>query len=333
MQQRYENTIKETKLALLDVTELKKRPQSQVGLDLLKPQLGSNHERIIWRLQPAAEGMKKEPTREHVKELKDHHIIGRFRAIANEIDQFSRIEWDLSKETRWPCCERNMRQLHPQNTRKLKQYMIQSSLWTFIYERVFRSPFCIFGPAGDDIDRDWEDIYAPCELLDRTSKAPANVLLATSPLRSPEVPPDVESKRCANARRCLTLIDPAVEASADDAKLKNGYEMVVAVAVETFARLVENISSYGEQERTTLDNIVWLCAKVWLECCSQQYRLIVRLAASDGNFLSAGPRVAPFLRLMRSPELRKFGKLKGTTLSSEEPIAGWKGDVDTYPSL
>jgi hypothetical protein len=337
MQQRYENTIKEMKVALPDVTELKKdiekkRLQSQVELNSLKAQLGGNHERDIWHLRPAAEGKKKEPTGKHMKELKDHNIGGRFRVIVNEIDQFSRIEWDMSKETRWPCFERNMRQLHPQNTRKLKQYMIQSSLWTFIHERVFRSPFCVFGTAGDDMDRDWEDVYASCELSDQLSKAPANVLQATSPLTYPEVPLDVESKRCANARRCLALIDPAMEASADDTKLKNAYEMVVAVAIETFARLIENISSCGEQERTTLNNLMRLCTKVWLECCCQQYRLMVRLAVSDGNVLALGSKVTPSFRLIRSPELRKFGRLNGMTLCSEEPVSGWKGDIDTYPS-
>jgi len=59
---------------------------------------------------------------------------------------------------------------------------------------------------------------------------------------------------------------------------------------------------------------------------------MARLAASDENVLAVGSRVAPSFRLIQSPEPRKFGKLRGMTLCSEEPVSGWNGDFDTYPS-
>ena len=168
-QHEHENKAREMKRLLLDIAELRtevdqQRPNAQIKILTLRDKLGDKPGTDIRELRSVAEEMRTALSRENYKWLKDHHIVARFKAIANEIYLFSRLEWDVHREARWPCSENTLLRLYPQNTRKLKQCIVQSSLWTFLYERIFRSPFCIVGPEGAEVDREWEDIYASCEL-------------------------------------------------------------------------------------------------------------------------------------------------------------------------
>jgi hypothetical protein len=183
IQERYERIIKEMRRAIADFTELRKdveqhRPRSRVTSQSIDLQLGQDHRSTILQLRSASGSMRKELIKEQPKGLRDHHIVGRMQPIANEIEQLSRIEWNTRRASSWPCTEGHMRQLHPQNTRRLKQYIVQSSLWAFLYQRVFRSPFCMFGAEGADLDRDWEDIYASGKFI-RTDRS-SHILTLTS---------------------------------------------------------------------------------------------------------------------------------------------------------
>jgi hypothetical protein len=166
---------------------------------------------------------------------------------------------------------------------------------------------------------------------DFTVAYPDAVLVAL-PNKLPQISTEVESKRCTEAKRCLMLIDPATEATAYNTQLRASYEMTVAAAIDTFVWILHHVTAPREQERNSLNALMRLCTKVWLECCAQSYRVIVRPATSDGNVLAASPNVVPFVRLLRSPELMKSGQLQGAVCMGEEPVAGWESAVDTYVS-
>lgn len=97
--------------------------------------------------------------RVRVKGLPDDQLTRRFKRIAGQIDILSRLPWDAQRENDWPYPEHMLKQ-YSNNTRKLKQQIVQNSLWMLLHEVIFRSPFRIMGDAGRRLDADWIDIYA-----------------------------------------------------------------------------------------------------------------------------------------------------------------------------
>lgn len=89
----------------------------------------------------------------------DSEMSSLFKKLANGIEDF-RLDWDSRKQSEWPYTEVQLHELHPKNTRKLKQHIIQNTLWLLLWEHIFRSPFRIFGSLGREQDLHWNDIYA-----------------------------------------------------------------------------------------------------------------------------------------------------------------------------
>jgi hypothetical protein len=97
--------------------------------------------------------------REHFKVMTDSEVARQFKGLANSIDDSSRLEWEYSKEQSWPISDDRIRKLG-RNTRKLKQQIVQNTLWLLLYDHIFRSPFKVFGRDGEDYDADWIPIYS-----------------------------------------------------------------------------------------------------------------------------------------------------------------------------
>jgi predicted nucleic acid-binding Zn-ribbon protein len=97
--------------------------------------------------------------REHFKGMTDSQVAAEYKRLASSIDEFSRVEWDRNKEHTWPISDDHMRKL-AKNTRKLRQQIIQNTLWLLLYDHVFRSPFKILGTDGEQDDAEWIPIYS-----------------------------------------------------------------------------------------------------------------------------------------------------------------------------
>lgn len=98
--------------------------------------------------------------REHFKGFTDPELSTRFKRLAGQVEEFSRIRWDNRREEGWPFPEHVLSQLHPENTRKLKQQIVQNCLWVLLHAHVFRTPFRIMGEEGKDADKEWLNVYA-----------------------------------------------------------------------------------------------------------------------------------------------------------------------------
>lgn len=97
--------------------------------------------------------------REHFKGLTDSEVANNYKRLANSIEDFARVEWDHSKGDDWPVSEARMRQLG-KNLRKMKLQIVQNTLWVLLYKHIFCSPFKILGPAGEEEDERWTQIYS-----------------------------------------------------------------------------------------------------------------------------------------------------------------------------
>jgi hypothetical protein len=99
--------------------------------------------------------------REHFKGLSDPEIYSSFKKLAGEVDSFSRIQWEKRKESRWPLPESTLKR--SENPRKLKQHIVQGSIWVILNEKIFRSPFEVFGEEGQKMHRDWTETFGEGE--------------------------------------------------------------------------------------------------------------------------------------------------------------------------
>jgi hypothetical protein len=142
---------------------------------------------------------------------------------------------------------------------------------------------------------------------------------------------EMELKRIEDAKRCLKLIDPSMKASIGDIKLIACYEEVVKASISDCALLIQKLAPVGDQERSDLGDIFRLCARIWLECCSQRYRVLVSLPPSSGNVLASTVRNPHLVCLVSSPDLKRFGTLSGEDMAVGAPVAGWRSAVEVYP--
>ena len=90
--------------------------------------------------------------KDHFKAMSDRDLALRFKDLASEIDDFSRMRWDNKQEVIWPFPEKVLRKSDKE--RRLKQHVIQNTIWVILYERIFCTPFRVFRTAGKRIGLD-----------------------------------------------------------------------------------------------------------------------------------------------------------------------------------
>ncbi|KAH8732202.1 hypothetical protein GQ44DRAFT_697245 [Phaeosphaeriaceae sp. PMI808] len=100
-------------------------------------------------------------SREHIKGLTDREVVIRFKKLSTDIEEFSRVEWDPFSENSWPYSETELSALRPHNVRKLKQQIVQNSVWLALHEQVFQTPFRIIGPYGEAYDNEMYEAHNP----------------------------------------------------------------------------------------------------------------------------------------------------------------------------
>lgn len=114
--------------------------------------------------------------------------------------------------------------------------------------------------------------------------------------------------------------------------MKDGYEDSVITVLNAMCHTLNRVTTVERKHSRILEGILRLSAKVWLELCSQRYRLVMIISDESDNFLtsmSAGSRPA---NLILRPELKRYGDMHGSDLTLGEAVDGWRGQVETYPS-
>ncbi|OCK87388.1 uncharacterized protein K441DRAFT_701266 [Cenococcum geophilum 1.58] len=166
--------------------------------------------------------------RDHSRSLTDPELASRFEILASQVGEFSRIRWDTGREAYWPFPERTLQQLHRENTRKLKQQIVQSSIWVILYDNIFYSPFQVFGEEGKVLNREWTEAFGRSQS-------------STAAPHWPEPTQDSEQQRCNTIKLCLQSLEQAEDAPGVDLRRKQGYDQSVATIVEEISQAVEKL--------------------------------------------------------------------------------------------
>ena len=143
----------------------------------------------------------------------------------------------------------------------------------------------------------------------------------------PDLSVDVERTRFETAKVFMDAMEP----SAGHSRLKSSFEASLTSLMDAICRDLLKVATIQSRDRTSLESILRLAGKIWLESCSQRYRLIVILPPGSGNILSYMGTDDNTLRLVVRPDLKRYGDSQGKGLMRGESLAGWKGLMETYP--
>jgi hypothetical protein len=161
-QRKYDELVKKlgSEIDHLKNSLAEERSHKQKELLTQKKELMEKYEEEEVKLRTVIEEFKvSSAKREQFKGLTDSEVAAQYKRLANNIEDFSRLEWEFRKEGDWPFSEDRLRQLG-KNTRKLKQQIIQNCLWMLLYDNIFCSPFRILGINEHEYDDRWIQIYS-----------------------------------------------------------------------------------------------------------------------------------------------------------------------------
>lgn len=109
------------------------------------------------------------------------------------------------------------------------------------------------------------------------------------------------------------------------------HEELVGITASAIALNVEKVGILRERDQKALEKIVRMSTELWLECCSQRYRLIVTLDGGIEDWLAKEDMDSKTVKLVLRPGLKRFGNAHGDRMEIEEPVTGWRTVVEAYP--
>ncbi|KAF2201017.1 hypothetical protein GQ43DRAFT_463500 [Delitschia confertaspora ATCC 74209] len=253
--------------------------------------------------------------RDHVKGLTDPQLASRFEDLKILLEGFSRnVQWDSAKERDWPFSETRLQKFQGKTaTRRLKQQIVQSYLWAILYDHIFITPYQVFGEEGKLLLAEWTDTFG----RDQFSTAAPDW---------PEPTEASEKARSETIKRCLEQIQQE-----SGSNVKRCSDQTLSTVTDQVLNAVKRVTTTGPKEVEDLRKLVNTAAKLWLEVCSQRYRILVVLPNSTGNiFDREQKRDNRALKVIVKPELRRIGNSQGQELSKQEAIGKWKGEEVVY---
>ncbi|OAP64493.1 hypothetical protein AYL99_00465 [Fonsecaea erecta] len=269
----------------------------------------------IEEIRLEAEELKGELVRrEHFKGLSDPEICNRFKKLAQEVNSFSRIQWEKKKEPRWPVQENALRR--SENPRKLKQQIVQSTIWMILKERLFHSPFGVLGDEGQRIHREWTSEFGE----DSSSELP----------RWPEATEESEAWRF---ERIKEYWDPSKKITSDSEasrRLKPTYDQSVAAAVDDIGKAVDTISTLSSHDLQLIREFVELAATFWLDVTAQKCRVYLIFPAEGSSALVQRKPTTATVDLVIQPEVRRRGNAQGQRFVKEQVITGCEGEKTRF---
>ena len=141
---------------------------------------------------------------------------------------------------------------------------------------------------------------------------------------------ELEVARYEAAKAFLAVIEPSTGAWGDDLKRRTSYEAQVAITLDALCSALDKVAIMETGRVQTLEVLVRLCAKTWMEFSSQPYRLLVELPQGSGDLLSSTTRDEQTITLVLSPGLKRYGNSEGKNLTSGEVVPDCEASVQLY---
>ncbi|KAG4439729.1 hypothetical protein IFR05_004807 [Cadophora sp. M221] len=257
--------------------------------------------------------------RDHFKAMSDHELSYRFQEISSEVDDIARIHWDQRQVSTWPFTDQSFR--HSENERRMKQYLIQNTLWVILYERVFCTPFRILGEEGKALEREW---------LQRFGSATGT---SFAPILGPRPTKESEVWRYETMKNCVEATSQASGGPDPRNMLRRGYEQSVTDTAKDLCDELGRVSTISPSEKQRMADLVRKAAKLWMEIGQQRYRMFILMSETNLEATRSRPKSVNRegkLSLVVIPELRRMGNAQGEKLDKNELIMDCKGKFSIF---
>lgn len=94
-------------------------------------------------------------TRDRFKPITDLELKALFTDLEGDVTHLATLRWS-SSQTEWP---EDLLSKLSDNQRKLKKQLSQDLIWLILYERIFCTPFKVFGEEGRALGEKWNDAF------------------------------------------------------------------------------------------------------------------------------------------------------------------------------
>ena len=139
-------------------------------------------------------------------------------------------------------------------------------------------------------------------------------------------------KRYENAKFFLTALDSSEPMSVNTQTILHSYHHARAVVLAFVCNTISRVTIPDPRERNALDELLQLAARLWLDACSQRFRLFVVLPESRADVLRLPKSELNCLQLVIKPELQRFGNLRGDDICKGESLTGWRSHIEVLPA-
>jgi hypothetical protein len=257
--------------------------------------------------------------RTNFKILTDREISQRFTSLVNEVDDVSRAAWDKRKEPNWPFAEKLLRQtLNGTNYRELTQQIIQNSIWLILFERIFSTPFKVFGDEGEYLQQMWIGEFGTgitC-FRDLEIETKRSQVLDDGSKAIEGWPKPTER---AERWRYEKIESKTQEGySADKNHRAKSYDDYLAETVRCIEEAMFRVATDVNKE--TITDFVGVAADLWLEVGRQRCRVLISMPRFTENLLGARRKDSATIELIVKPQILRFGTSAGLDLDKSPVV-------------
>jgi len=275
-------------------------------------ELKRSHEEVIERLKRDHEALESKLfKRERIQGLTDTEAAALFRELANQVDAVSRelqAKYAMGSKTIGSFSEHTLQlnsvRVHG-STRKVKLAILQDVIWSILLDRIFATPFQIFGPNGLSLQKQWTEEFE-------------EDLLSSARHQWPKPTLDSEKWRAkAVEDRMILATQTSGPDSNDDTADMTKYIAAISNKVHEKLSLLL-LPRTMSLECLDVESIVNKAVNVWLKLASQRCRFIV--SRSDEIYTWADKETAKPRCLVICPKLVRKGDAYGYDFESEEIV-------------
>ncbi|CZR52812.1 uncharacterized protein PAC_02689 [Phialocephala subalpina] len=256
--------------------------------------------------------------RSRFKAISDGEVASRFQqGIVIEVDELARVAWDIRWESSWPFSQQELQYATDKKQGKqAKRFLVQNDMWAILYEKIFCTPFRVFGNEGRAMEEEWLAIFgqgAPCP--------PASL--------------QSEQWRYEKITTCVEAINQPVMDSEPNYSIKQGYESTLEEVSEELIQELKNISSVSNNHKQRVYRMVEKAAKLWLDVGQQRCRMFLVMSESGEMVKPVRSRPSSLKRdgtvdLVILPELRRLGNVEGELLDKNELVKDCGGKFSVF---
>ncbi|KIW07495.1 uncharacterized protein PV09_01460 [Verruconis gallopava] len=238
--------------------------------------------------------------------ISDRDLKAKFLALRFDVAHLARQPWKPDH----PVWTRKVLTSITTNPDRTKEQLLRDKLWWILHDRIFCSPFRMFGEEGRKLEGDW------IKACDEDPK------LRTGDFTWPKPSYKAEKFRYEAIKQCHTALREPASHLDPRARVKIGFKESKDGLYKAIKTLMNDVTKLDEAMIADIEKLVKKAINMWLEFEVQRCRLMVILPvakiSSEREMIQLA--VQKQLELNSQPGLIRFGDDEGEDLDVDQPV-------------